>query len=112
MKIPGLVVIAFQLLLMSCNSKQFAVVQVDNPAFAPDTAFRSFEDLSSPKFAALRQKYQLDTVFHGEKDELKRVLLLRNWIRSKIPINDPGPHPGDGSAESIIDEGLKGNGQE
>jgi hypothetical protein len=110
MKITSMLFIAFTMLLCSCNTKQFHEVKVDNPVFAADTAFVSFEDLSSPKFAALKQKYQLDTIFHGEKDELKRILLLRNWIRSKIPINDPGPHPGDGSAESIIDEGIKGNG--
>jgi hypothetical protein len=110
MKIISIIFIASIILLLSCNSRQFHVVKVNNPVFAADTAFVSFEDLSSPKFAALKQKYQLDTIFHGEKDELKRILLLRNWIRSKIPINDPGPHPGDGSAESIIDEGIKGNG--
>ena len=110
MKITCLLLIAFQLVLLSCNTKDFRQVKVDNLPFAPDTAFVGFEDLSSPKFAALKQKYQLDTIFHDEKDELKRILLLRNWIRSHVPINDPGPHPGDGSAESIIDEGLKGNG--
>ena len=49
-------------------------------------AFISFEDLSSPKFQALKEKYQLDTIFHGEKDELKRILLLRDWIRKVISI--------------------------
>ena len=97
--------------LFSCKSKPFHEVKVDNPEFfAADPAFVAFEDLSSPKFNALKEKYQLDTIFHGEKEEFKRILLLRNWIRSNIPINDPGPHPGDGSAESILDEGLKGNG--
>ncbi|MBN9385835.1 MAG: DUF4832 domain-containing protein [Chitinophagaceae bacterium] len=92
------------------NSQPYHVVSVDNPVYTGDSAFIGFEDLHAPKFAALRTKYQLDTVFHGEQNELKRILLLRHWIRSHIPINDPGPHPGDGSAESIIDEGLKGNG--
>ena len=45
-----------------------------------------------------------------KQDEFKRMLLLRNWIRSVIPINDPGPHPGDGSCESILDNALKGSG--
>ena len=81
-----------------------------NPAFIPNTVFVSHEDLASPKFAALKEKYQLDTIFHGETDEFKRILLLRNWIRSKIRIDDIGPYPGDGSAESILDYGLKGYG--
>jgi hypothetical protein len=106
--LPLLAVLVLQVL--PAGAQPFHEVKVDNPIFVPDTAFSSFEDLSSPKFAALKTKYQLDTIFHGQQDELKRILLLRNWIRSHIPINDPGPHPGNGSAESIIDEGLKGNG--
>lgn len=97
-------------LVTGCDEKRFHQVQTDNPEFAPDTLFTSFEDLRSPKFAALKTRYQLDTVVGTEKAELKRILLLRHWIRSTIPINDPGPHHGNGSAESIIDEGLKGNG--
>lgn len=102
--------IAF-VLLLSCNEKKsFHLVKVKNPEFVPNTVFKSYEDLTNPKFAALKEKYQLDTIFHGETDELKRILLLRNWIRSVISINDPGPHPGDGSCESILDNALKGNG--
>jgi calcineurin-like phosphoesterase family protein len=110
MKFARLPLIALVSLVIGCKTPPFHEVKVDNPVFIPDTAFLSFEDLGSPKFAALKEKYQLDTVFHGEQNELKRILLLRNWIRSHISINDPGPHPGDGSAESIIDEGLKGHG--
>jgi len=99
------------LLILSCNTKKsFHEVKTDNPDFYANIAFKSNEDLSSPKFKALKEKYQLDTIFHGETDELKRILLLRNWIRSVIKINDPGPHPGDGSCESILDYALKGNG--
>jgi hypothetical protein len=98
-------------LLVSCNTKgPYHQVKVDNPEFVANTNFKSYENLSSPKFKALRETYQLDTIFHGETDELKRILLLRNWIRSVIPINDPGPHPGDGSCESILNHALKGSG--
>jgi hypothetical protein len=99
------------LLILSCNTKKpFHETKTKNPDFYANTAFKSYEDLSSPKFKALKEKYQLDTIFHGETDELKRILLLRDWIRKIIPINDPGPHPGDGSCESILDYALKGNG--
>lgn len=103
---------AVALIILGCNAKRkpFRAVAVNNPLFIPDTAFVSFEDLTHPKFEALRQKYQLDTVFHGETDEIKRILLLRNWISSVIRIDDYGPYEGDGSVESILDEGLKGNG--
>lgn len=93
-----------------CRPGAYHEVPVDNLAVVPNTVFVSEESLASPKFAALRAKYQLDTIFHGETDELKRILLLRHWIRSRIRIDDIGPYPGDGSAESILDYGLKGYG--
>ncbi|MBL7698939.1 MAG: CocE/NonD family hydrolase [Chitinophagaceae bacterium] len=72
--------------------------------------FTGHENLDNPKFAALIKKYRLDTVVKDESDELKRILLLRDWIRSKIKIDNIGPFPGDGSAESILDEAIKGHG--
>ena len=106
------IAIASALLILSCSTKKpFHEVKVDNPEFVPDTAFVSFEDLSSPKFKALKEKYQLDTIFHGEKDEMKRILLLRDWIRKVININDfSDTYPGDGYAEGILDAALKGHG--
>ena len=98
-------------LITACTNKRtFVQVETSNPVFKPNTAFTSYENLTNPKFEALREKYQLDTIFHGETNELKRILLLRNWIRSVVAINDPGPHPGDGSPESILEYALKGNG--
>lgn len=106
-----MLVLLMAVLLGSCAShKNYELVKTENPIYIPNTEFKGFENLSNPKFAALRAKYQIDTVFHGETDEFKRVLMLRNWIRSLIPINDPGPHPGDGSPESILDHALKGSG--
>ena len=73
------------ILILSCNpTRQFKEVKTDNPGFYANTVFKSYEDLTSPRFNALKEKYRLDTIFHGEKDELKRILLLRNWIRSVI----------------------------
>lgn len=96
---------------MSCNSSSYYQVKVDNPEYRPNLEFRSFEDLTSPKFDHLIRKYQLDTIFHGETDEFKRILLLRHWIKTVIAINDHGdPYPGDGSAEGILDAALKGQG--
>jgi hypothetical protein len=104
-------VIAVALLCMNCSHRSYYVVPVPNPEFVPNTVFHSFEDLSSPKFRHLVRKYRLDTVFHGETDELKRILLLRHWIKSVIAINDFGdPYPGNGYAEGILDAALKGQG--
>jgi len=95
----------------SCREKSFHQLKEDNNDFIPNTVFVSAEDLSSPKFAALRENYQLDTIFHGEQDEFKRILLLRNWIRQKIMISDfEDSYPGESYAEGILDAALKGHG--
>jgi hypothetical protein len=111
MKIKLQLTIASVLLLLSCSTKKpFHQVKVDNPQFIPDTAFIGHEDLSSPRFKALKEKYQLDTIFHGETDEVKRISLLRKWVSKTIKIDNYGPYAGNGSVESILDEALKGHG--
>lgn len=100
------------LLLINCRGKQtLSLVPVDNPTFIDNTVFSSFEDLSSPKFKVLREKYQLDTVLQGEEDEFKRMLLLRDWIRTVVQISDfEEAYPGDDFAEGILDAALAGQG--
>jgi hypothetical protein len=106
-----LLILVLGLLFTGCTSRSYYLAQVDNPVYRPNTVFHSFEDLSSPKFEHLITKYRLDTIFHGETDEFKRILLLRHWIKSVIAINDFGdPYPGDGYAEGILDAALKGQG--
>ena len=76
-----------------------------------NTAFASYEDLTSPKFSALKNKFKLDTIFHGEQDEFKRMLLLRDWIRKVVQISDfEDSYPGEGYPEIILEEALKGQG--
>lgn len=103
--IPGLV-------MLSCNNNHaYQEEKTKAPVYYKNTAFQAYEDLSSPKFEALKIKYRLDTVFHGEQDEFKRILLLRNWISGAIKISDfEASYPGEGYAEKIIDAGLKGQG--
>ena len=97
------------LLIFNCNTRnQFHETENNNPKYKPNTVFVGNEDLNSPGFKALREKYQLDTIFHGETDELKRILLLRNWIRVHISINGRAIRPktpainGVSTAERII----------
>lgn len=105
------ILIAVGILTFSCESRQYLVTEADNPVYKPMSAFQSMEDLTNPGFKHLREKYQLDTIFHGESDEFKRILMLRHWIKSVIMINDTGdPYPGGGYAEGILDEALKGQG--
>ncbi len=106
-----IVLFSLGIIAFSCESKQYLVTEADNPVYKPNLAFQSFEDLSNPGFSHLREKYQLDTIFNGETDEFKRILMLRHWIKSVIAINDTGdPYPGGGYAEGILDEALKGQG--
>jgi hypothetical protein len=89
--------------ITGCGKKTWQKVDNDNPAFHPNVVFREYEDLRSPKFRQLVEKYQIDTVFHGETDEFRRILLLIHWIKSVITINDFGdPYPGDGDVEAIL----------
>lgn len=111
MKKALLITAVLGLLIISCSQKKYHLVDVDNPVFKENTAFKFSEDLSSPKFQELKTKYQLDTIFHGEKDEFKRILLLRHWIKTVIKIDDHGdPYPGDGYVEGILDAALQGTG--
>src|SRR5690349_17396042 len=113
MKLCHLFIVAFVLVLGGCTGKKESLTadQIGNPVFRRNTAFEMNEDLTSPKFQALREKYQLDTIFHGEQDEFKRQLMLRNWIRTVIHISDFEPaYPGEGIAEEILDHGLNGQG--
>jgi hypothetical protein len=100
------------LLSLSCGKKEpFSIVELDEPMFVENTVFSSFEDLTSPKFKTFKEKYMLDTVFHGEEDEFKRMLILRNWIRTVMDISDfEDSYPGDDYADRILDAGLKGQG--
>ena len=104
-------ILAICISAMSCKNREYYLAEVKNPDFRPNLVFRSGEDLSSPKFSHLINKYQLDTIFHGETDEFNRILLLRHWIKSVITINDFGdPYPGEGNPEGILDAALKGQG--
>lgn len=99
-------------IFMGCDSnKPFRIAENNSPSYAANTAFQSFEDLASPKVAALKNKYQTDTIFRGEQDEFKRILLLRNWISTTIKISDFEDHyPGGDYADSILAAALKGQG--
>lgn len=86
-------------------------MDVETPPVVVNTAFKSFEDLSLPKFNLLREKYQLDTIFRGDEDEFGKVLLLRNWIKTVMAIDNSGVgYPGNDQAEGILDAALQGHG--
>lgn len=88
----------------------FVVDQEGNPRYHTDEIFRSYEDYYSPRMRELRERYRLDEVVAGESDEFRRQLLLRNWIKRHISINDDYPTPTRGDAFAILDAALKGGG--
>ena len=99
------------ILQTSCREATYYAEKTDNPPYRPNTVFKGHEELTSPRFEHLRTKYRIDTVFHGEQDELKRILLLRHWIKSVISIDDYGdPYPGGNRVEGILDAALEGSG--
>jgi hypothetical protein len=111
MKVKDLFIAVTAFLMISCGAREYFQVEVDNPEFKPNTVFKGSEDLTSPKFNHLIEKYQLDTIFHGETDELKRILLLRHWIKSKVKISDfEINYPGDGDVEKMLDFAMEGQG--
>ena len=59
----SLLLLLFVILITGCAKKDYYRAESANPAYRPNLVFRSFEDLTSPKFAHLRSKYQLDTIF-------------------------------------------------
>lgn len=111
MKSKLISIITLIAVIAGCDSKTYYLAVSDNPAYQPNVVFLSSEDLKSPKFQHLIQKYQLDTIFKGETDEFKRILLLRHWVKSVISIDDYGdPYPGGGYVEGILDAALQGAG--
>jgi len=85
----------------------YRVVRVENPVYRPNELFTSFEDISSPRFQVIRDSYPLGEVIAGEEDELKRILLLRNWVHKQLVIDRSKPVPA-GDALVYLAEGPKG----
>ena len=106
--LPSLFVF-WMLLYGGCfNPATFTQLEVSNPAFINNTLFIGEEDLMSSRLDSLKYKYQLDTLFKGETDEMKRILMLRHWIKSKMLIGETGLYNGDADPEKILDAAAKG----
>lgn len=107
----GILVLYMVWLLSACETKPFQQTAVNNPEFIPNKIFINYPDSSNAMFRHIRQKYRADTIFHGESDEFKRILLLRHWIKNVVPLTPNGIvlMEDDTTAESILDDALKGN---
>lgn len=79
-----------------------------SPIGRPNKVFESHEDLGAPNYREFRKKYELDRVVQAEPDELKRILLLRNWLYRRIKVDPSKPEPGSSDALRTLDEGPQG----
>ncbi len=96
---------------IACVGKKYELLEMDNPVFKQNTAFKYSEDLTSGKFDHLKSKYQLDTIFKTGESEFEKILLLKEWVHNVIPIDNFGdPYPGEGYVVNILDEALGGTG--
>lgn len=59
MRAMPIIVVGLSLVLLACQEKPFRQVPVENPVVRKNNVFKSGENLSLPKFQALKAKYQL-----------------------------------------------------
>jgi hypothetical protein len=85
-----------------------AATPAANPVCRPNTVFDSQEDLGAPNYREFRKKYELDQVVQAEPDELKRILLLRNWLYRRVKVDPSKAEPGAADAIRTLDEGPQG----
>lgn len=92
------------------SAGKFVQVKVKNPAFSPNELFQAYENYYSPRIKLLREKYKLDDVVKNETDEWQRMMLLRHWIATQIPIENINPPPTKDDAFAILDSAIGGQG--
>ena len=92
---------------LEAAEKGYVVVETRNPAYRPNTVFSAPEDLASPRFAGLVERYELNEVVKGETAEFRRILLLRNWLHKRLVIDRSRP-AAEGDALKMLEEGPKG----
>ncbi len=95
---------------MAPRKPRFVLAEVDNPAMRLNEMFPAYENLRHPRCRELKKRYKLDAVVKGERDEFRRILLLRNWMKRHIRINNKYPTKTRGDAFGILDAALKGGG--
>jgi len=92
------------------SSGRYELIEAENPVFRGNHLFVSHENLRSPRFRQLLDRYDLEKVVEGQTNEFKRILLLRHWIKKNIRIENDNPTVTRGDAFGILDAALKGGG--
>lgn len=52
-----------------------------------------FEDYHNPRVTLLRKRYRIDEAVQGESSEFRRLLKLRHWVCSQLPIDNSQGFP-------------------
>ena len=84
----GLVLMAT---LTTAEAERFRLVPQANAPLAVNELFIAQEDLRSPRFAALRERFRLDEAVRGVDGEFARILALRHWLKGRIAIENDNP---------------------
>jgi hypothetical protein len=87
--------------------KRYKVFAVDNPKYCANTLFLNQEDITSERFKEILRLYKIDQLIAGEKDEFKKMLILRHWLHEHIVADKSKPAVGD-EALAYLKEGPKG----
>jgi hypothetical protein len=61
----------------------------------------TYQDMNDPNLAALRKKYNLDSIA-GEADEINQILNLMHWVHNKVEHDGQHANPKNMNADEMI----------
>lgn len=70
--------------------------------------FSGFEDYYNPRLREIRRKYRIDGAVRGETNEWRKILNLRNWVKSRWHVDNGQSRGGD--AFDILELAKQGHG--
>ena len=70
--------------------------------------FSGFEDYYNPRLREIRRKYRIDGAVRGETNEWRKILKLRNWVKSRWHVDNGQSRGGD--AFDILELAKQGHG--
>ena len=82
--------------------------EVTGPQFHGPGWFSGFEDYHNPRLREIRQKYRIDSAVQGETNEWRKILKLRNWVKSRWHVDNNQNRGGD--AFDILELAKQGYG--
>jgi len=87
---------------------RYKVRMPDNLSYRSNELFRAFENYHHPRTANLRERYGLEKIIQAEADEFRRIMLLRHWIHSTMPIDDPNAARTAPDVFAILETAMQG----